>query len=466
MPESQHTEWKRIWKDDYLKTVCGFANAQGGRIFIGKTDEGTPHPLEDARSLLEQIPHKIRDILGLTVDVNLHQNEEGDFLELDVLPQTVPVSLRGRYYYRTGSTTTELMGANLNDFLLRKSGTTWDASLEPRSGLKDIDLESLDVFVADARKANRLPSLSGMDPRALLQKLRLAHDEGFTRAGLILFARDPARFYPGISVRIGRFGESDTDLRFQEVIEGNLLHCLRETLALLNAKFLIKPVRFEGIQRVEEDLYPMAALREVLLNALVHRRYSSGVHTQIRVYDDKITFWNDGLLPEELSIAALLGQHASRPRNPLIAEVCFKAGYIDTWGRGIEKITQACQMAKLPAPHFEEADGGVRVTLFARSINTDTIHAVLASTYGDGTKLALSGHQVEILRKCMISKGIKDLMILTDRSDRTKFRNQVLRPLLEQGLVEMTLPDKPTSSLQQYRTTKLGRTALKQEPTA
>jgi ATP-dependent DNA helicase RecG len=466
MPETQYIEWKRIWKDDYLKTVCGFANARGGKIFIGKTDDGTICPVENAPSLLEQIPNKIKDTLGLTVDVNLHQTTEGDFLELDVMPQSVPVPLRGRYYYRSGSTTAELTGSSLNEFLLRKSGTTWDATVEPRASFKDVDTESLNLFLADARKANRLPPLSGTGSLTLLEKLRLAHDDGLTHAGIILFAKDPARFYPGTSVRIGRFGDTDTDLRFQEVIEGNLMHCLRQTLTLLDTKFLVKPVRFEGIQRIEEDAYPMAALREVLLNALVHRRYSSGIHTQIRVYDDRISFWNDGLLPEELSIAALMGQHASRPRNPLIAEVCFKAGYIDTWGRGIEKITQACQTAMLPAPRFEEADGGFRVTLFTRSQSERATEDGRTAKPTSGTKLALSRHQVVVLRKCLMPNSISDLMKIAGRSDRTKFRNQVLRPLLDEGLIEMTLPDKPTSSLQQYRTTKRGRTALSQESKA
>jgi len=96
----------------------------------------------------------------------------------------------------------------------------------------------------------------------------------------VLFGKDPAEFYPGISVRIGRFGASDADLKFQEVIEGNLIHCLRETLNQLLGKFTIKPIRFEGIQRIEEPQYPIDALREMLLNAMVHRRYQSGVHVQ------------------------------------------------------------------------------------------------------------------------------------------------------------------------------------------
>ncbi len=106
---------------------------------------------------------------------------------------------------------------------------------------------------------------------------------------------------------------------------------------MLNNKFLTKHIDFEGLQRIEKGEYPVAALREMLLNALVHKNYS-GAQIQLRVYDDKISIWNEGTLPEGLSFEALKRQHPSRPRNPLIADVCFKGGYIDAWGRGTLKI--------------------------------------------------------------------------------------------------------------------------------
>lgn len=458
MTESQNIEWKRSWKDDYLKWVCGFSNAQGGKIIIGKDDKGRITHLENARRLLEEIPNKIKSVLGLTVDVNLQQTEEGNYLEIVVVPQSVPVSLRGRYYYRSGSTKTELTGASLNEFLIKKSGSTWDAAIESRGQLEDIDSTSIQAFVKDARKANRLPDSTNLSSTELLEKLRLIQDNTVTNAALVLFGKDPVRFYPGTSVRIGRFGSTDTDLRFQEVIEGNLIHCLRETISLLDTKFLIKPVRFEGIQRIEEDQYPLAALREILLNALVHRRYQSGVHTQIRVYDDHISFWNDGPLPEELPVSALLGLHSSRPRNPLIADVCFKAGYIDSWGRGIEKITEACRDADLPSPLFEDIDGGVRVTLFSRirSVTQAPTGEVAGEVAGEVT-----GEVAKLLAVMTTELKRTEIQTRLSLKHEDHFRNAYLRPALNQGLIEMTIPDKPKSRFQKYRLTAKGKTLLK-----
>jgi ATP-dependent DNA helicase RecG len=115
--------------------------------------------------------------------------------------------------------------------------------------------------------------------------------------------------------------------------------------------------------RIEKSEYPVPALREMLLNALVHRSYM-GSFIQIRVYDDKINIWNDGMLPEGISLESLKRSHSSKPRNLLIADVCFKGGLIDAWGRGTIRIIDTCKEAGLPEPEFTERDGGFLVTLF------------------------------------------------------------------------------------------------------
>ena len=150
MSESQNIEWKQSWHDDYLKLVCGFANAFGGQIFIGKDDNGVITHLEDYRKLLETIPNKIREHLGIIAEVNLHQKNEAHYLEIVVPSYTVPVSLRGRYYYRTGSTKVELTGSALNEFLLKKSGKTWDNVPETVASFNDIDSDRVNAFIKDA----------------------------------------------------------------------------------------------------------------------------------------------------------------------------------------------------------------------------------------------------------------------------------------------------------------------------
>ncbi len=365
MPEQQNIEYKQSWHDDYLKWVCGFANASGGTIYIGKDDDGVTVGVSDYKKLMDDLPNKIRDVLGIMAEVNLHEDGGLYFIEIITPPYSVPISLRGNYYYRSGSTKQELKGNALMEFLLRKSGKTWDDVVEPRAALADIDEKSIEQFKSDASRAGRLPDDVGGDlPLAeFLDKLRLLENGQLKRAGLVLFGKDPARFYPNQIVKIGRFGAGDDDLKFQEVVEGNLLHLLRQTVVELNRKFFVKPIDFEGLQRVEKDEYPVAAVREILLNALVHRDYMSSF-IQIRIYNDKFWVWNAGGLPEDLSLELLKRSHPSRPRNPLIADVCFKGGYIDSWGRGTLKIINSCLEAGLPEPKIAEQFGGILVEIF------------------------------------------------------------------------------------------------------
>ncbi|MBP8113918.1 MAG: putative DNA binding domain-containing protein [Chitinophagaceae bacterium] len=385
MPEQQNIEYKQSWHDDYLKWVCGFTNAQGGVIFIGKDDNGNIVGVADYKKLMDDIPNKIRNTMGITAEVNLHEEEGKYFIEIVTHPYSVPISVRGRYYYRSGSTKQELTGAALNEFLLKKSGKTWDDVIEARATFADIDEKTIKIFLAASQNTGRLPENDGLDLPELFEKLRLTENGQLKRAAIILFGKDPGKFYPSIYVKIGRFGKDDTDIIFQETEEGNLIMLLQAVLNQLNHKFLIRSIGFEGMHRIEKGEYPLAAIREMLLNALVHRNYM-GAPIQIRVYDDKISIWNEGSLPAGLTLAALKRSHSSRPRNPIIADVAFKGGYIDAWGRGTIKILDTCKEAELPEPEMQEQDGGFSITLFKNNLTQEHL-----------TKLGLNDRQVKAI---------------------------------------------------------------------
>jgi ATP-dependent DNA helicase RecG len=397
MSEQQNIEYKQSWHDDYLKWVCGFANAIGGVIFIGKDDKGNVVHLKDYAKLLEDIPNKIRDVMGIICDVQLHDEQGKKYISIQVNPYSVAVSLRGRYYYRSGSVKMELTGVELNEFLLKKAGNTWDDVVEEGATIKDIDENSIAKFIEESREQGRMPEIKGLSTFQILEKLQLTKGHKLKRAAIILFGKDPNMFYPNIQVKIGRFGKDSTDLKFHEIVEGNLIQMLEEVQNQLNHKFLIRPVDFIGMQRVEKDEYPIAALREMILNALVHRNYM-GAHIQLRVYDDKLSIWNEGGLPLGLTLEELKEEHNSRPRNPKIAKACFMAGYIDAWGRGTLKIYNSCKEHGLPEPTIIEKDGGVMVTLLKTIPVNDggTIGGTIGGAIG-GTIEDLTDRQKEIL---------------------------------------------------------------------
>lgn len=327
MPEQQNIEYKQSWHDDYLKWVCGFANAQGGVIFIGKDDNGNVVGIANYKKLMDEIPNKVKDLMGILVDVNLHEEKGLFYFEIITQPYAVPISLRGRYYYRSGSTKQELIGAALTDYLLRKSGKTWDEVTEPTATPDDIDDTSLKSYIAASLHAGRIADVEGLSKADLLAKLRLTDDNGnIKRAAIVLFGKNPAKFFNNCVVKIGRFGKDSSDIRFQETLEGNIVYLLKEVLEQLNRKFFTRAISFEGMQRIEKGEYPIAALREMLLNSLVHRNYLGSSIVQMRMFDNHFNIWNEGELPAGISLDSLKRQHPSRPRNLLIAMYVSKLG--------------------------------------------------------------------------------------------------------------------------------------------
>ena len=374
MPEQQNIEYKQSWHDDYLKWVCGFANAQGGVIFIGKDDNSNVVGVADYKKLMDEIPNKVKDLMGISVDVNLHEEKGLYYLEIIIQPYAVPISLRGKYYYRSGSTKQELIGAALTDYLLRKSGKTWDEVSEPTATLDDIDEASLKSYISASLHAGRIADVEGISKADLIAKLRLTDDNGnIKRAAIVLFGKNPAKYFNNCVVKIGRFGKDSNDLRFQETVEGNIIYLLKEVLEQLNRKFFTRAISFEGMQRIEKGEYPIAALREMLLNALVHRNYLGSSVVQMRMFDNYFNIWNEGELPAGISLDSLKRQHPSQPRNLLIADVCFKGGYIDAWGSGTLKIISTCKEAGLPDPEIIEQDGGILVTLFKNKYSAEQL---------------------------------------------------------------------------------------------
>jgi ATP-dependent DNA helicase RecG len=370
MTENQNIEYKQSWHDDYLKWVCGFANALGGKIYIGKDDNGKVVGIDNYRELLEEIPNKINNLMGIICDVNLLDENGKKYIEINVPRYTVPISLRGRFYYRSGSVKHELTGPSLNEFLLKKSGLTWDEVTEPRASLQDIDEPTVRKFIKDCAKAKRIDIEEGITVPQLLDKLHMRNEGQLKRAAIILFGKEPAKFFNSTFVKIGRFVNSDADLRFHEVVEGNLIYMKDRIEEVLNTKFFIHPIEFVGFQRYEHDEYPVPAVREMILNSLIHRNYL-GVHTQLRVYNDRLMMWNDGTLPYDISEEDLKVTHMSKPRNTLIAYACFLGGYIDSWGRGTIKIIDACKANNMPAPEMRNEQGGFVTIFHKQNVQTE-----------------------------------------------------------------------------------------------
>jgi ATP-dependent DNA helicase RecG len=465
--ENQNVEWKSVWKDEYLAWICGFANAQGGKLYIGLDNEGTPIGLKDSRRLLEDIPNKINNAMGITVNVNLHEGDK-EYLEIEVLPHPVAISCKGSFYYRSGATTQLLRGAALEAFILRRRGVHWDSSPLPGADIANIDETLVKDFCARAVKKGRLDESASSEPAEnIIEKLRMKNGEYLTNAALLVFGKELDRLFTGAYIKVGFF-ETDADLIYQDIVSGPLLTQAEKTLDLVYFKYLKAKISYKGIQRVERYPFPEAALREALLNAIVHKDYSSGVPIQISVYDDKIYIANNCRLPESWTAQYLLGKHSSQPFNPSIAHAFYLAGFIESWGRGIEKICNTCDQDEIPRPEYVVRSTDIMVKFTApesRVVRRDPSlkHDELVGSVPPQVPLKYPSstlHVLSALSTTGVTMSRAELQKASGLSDRKHFTNTILKPLLENGMLEMTVPDKPSSSNQKYRITEQGQEFL------
>lgn len=386
--ETQRIEWKESWRDECVKWLCGFANADGGVLVIGRDNEGKAVGVSHAGKLMEDLPNKIRDVLGIMADVRLVKTAGKELVEIRVEPYPSPISYKGVYYIRSGSTTQELKGAALEQFLLKKRGRHWDDAPEPSFTARLCSAAALRLFKAGASQSGRMDRSVLRDSReVILANLELTEKHGLKRATCLLFSPRPEQYVSGAWIKIGFF-VTDDDLRYQDEVHGSLFEQVERALELLHTKYLKAYISYHGLQRRETFLYPYAALREALLNAVVHKDYSGGVPIQISVYDDKLVLWNPGDLPEHWTLEKLLGKHPSKPFNPLIANAFFRAGYIESWGRGIEKINRECREHGIDPPAYDFGMAGLMLTFRAnpahlRASASGTVQDRLGEKFGE-----------------------------------------------------------------------------------
>jgi ATP-dependent DNA helicase RecG len=376
MAENQNIEWKESWRDEYLKWICGFANANGGKIVIGKKDDGSVVGLKNSAKLLEDIPNKVRNILGILVDVNLYETQNGEYIEICVEAYPYPVNYKGQYHYRSGSTKQELKGIALDKFLLQKKGKCWDGVPVPNITIGDLKTETLDFFRRKAVKAQRIDEdvLSDTNDH-LIENLQLKENNYLKRAAILLFHPNPEKLVTGAYIKIGYF-LSDENLKFQDEVHGNIFEQVEKTMDLLFTKYINSSISYEGLNRVEKYEYPKEAAREALLNAVSHKDYSEGVPVQISVYQDKLIFWNEGRLPENWTIEKLLTKHPSKPFNPDIANALFRSGYIESWGRGTIKMINECVQFGIPKPIYFYDMSGFWVEFRKEHLNPENLRTL------------------------------------------------------------------------------------------
>ena len=453
--EHQSIEWKELWQDEYLKWICGYANADGGTIYIGTDDDGNVVGIDNARDLLERIPNKITDTMGIIADVNLLYKDELEYLQIIVDKYPSLISFRGKYYYRSGSTMREITGKELERALLKTQGRTWDGVPLPKLSVTDLKQDAIQLFKDKAVKRGRLTKEEvSVSDDILLDNLHLIDEDGYlVRAAMLAFFKDPEKWVTGSYIKIGCFGKSDSDLLYQDEVHGPLIEQVDKTVDLVYTKYMKARIDYEGVQRIEQFMFHKDAFREILLNAIVHKDYSSCNPIQISVYEDKIYIWNDGEMPPNLnSTEKLFMKHSSKPFNPKLAEVFFKSGMIEAWGRSFEKIREACALYDGALPEYEINEAGIMVLCracdkYLELLENDGQH------HGRSDQESEHDNEQDIMEQiiefCRKPKSANQIMKKFNL-ERSYFRRHYLEKMLESGELQRTEPNKPKSKNQKY----------------
>jgi ATP-dependent DNA helicase RecG len=465
--ESQVVEFKESFQEDALQTIGAFANTQGGTLLIGVNDSGVPTGTTVGKATLREMADKIAACSEPRVvpDLQVATLQRRTIIAIQVPEYPIkPVAVRGRCYRRVGDSNRQLSPSAIAEMHMASTGTSWDARPLPDRTIKDLDIARVRRYMMLATNVGRRNFIRGDRPRDVLEKLELVRDGRPTWAAVLLFGKRPQSPLTQATVHCGRF-RTEIDIDDDRLIEGSIIDQINETMDFLKKHINVRFVITGKPRRDQIWDYPLEALREAVVNAICHRDYGDTADIQIKVFDDHVRIWSPGLLPYGVTFEELYRRtHASKPRNKLIAQVFYDLEIIERYGSGIQRMLDACAAAGLPEPTLNESTGGFLIT-FRKSAQSAGKKKSSQPDKDDvdqvGTKSALSRHQVSVLAKCLNESKLVELLKIAGRSDRTKFRNQVINPLLKARLIEMTIPDKPNSRLQKYRLTVKGAAHLK-----
>ncbi len=445
------------------ETLCGFLNGNGGQVLFGVAPDGkavgqqvSDATLCDIAAMLGRFEPPARMIEMDRVDVG--EGRAVVVLDAPSAREHAPFTFEGKAYRRVGSTTAVMAQEEYGRLLLDRNHSRHRWENQPAVGvrLEDLDREEILRTRQAAIEQRRLSAGTSMDVGDILDRLGLRIDGAITQAAQMLYGTRFLPDYPQGLLKLGRFrGTSITG----DILD-NKQECLhafamvREAIAWLD-RILPLAAHFpkRSIFREDRQPVPAEALREVILNAVMHRDCSrASSYVAIAVFDDRIEVRSVGDFPTGIRAEMLAGDHPSVLRNPLMAGAFHRTGAVEVWGRGTNRVIDACRAQSIALPQFSEQAGVVTVT-FRAAVGPE---AQIPAWHQVGTKSALSANQVQVLEISTIARSLQELMEPSGRTDRTKFRDQVVRPLIEAGLLEMTIPNKPRSSRQRYRATAVG----------
>jgi len=375
--ESGRVEFKRSTgqRTQGAKAVCAMLNGAGGFVLFGVSDKGKLAGQAVSESTLNEIANELAKIEPPAFPDTEAVPIGGDrsVVVLRVPGGGGPYTYDGRPYVRSAATTRIMPQRQYERLLLERmhASRRWENQLAHGLTIKDLDRTEIVRTVDEAIRRQRLEDPGARGVRNLLAGFGLIEKGELLNAAVVLFCKRERLMphYPQCALRMARFrGTDKSEFLDNRQEQGNAFDLLQRAQRFFRDHLPVAGRVLPNVfERVDDPLYPPAALREALANALCHRDYSiPGGAVSIAIYDDRLEVASTGSLPFDLTPEDLLRPHTSRPWNPLIAQVFYRRGLIEAWGRGTLKMRDLTEAAGLPAPEFDCHSGEVLVR-FRRS---------------------------------------------------------------------------------------------------
>ncbi len=485
-------------REEILETISALSNTKGGKILIGINPARRVIGADIGINTLENLANDIKSNTDPKVfpTVEVQKLDSKNIIVVSVPEHPIkPVFAKDKVFVRVGRTNQRATTEKIKQLLNASRTYDWDSRGSTDFSIAEISLKKLRTFLLTAEEERSSFYDDRKDVKTILKKLKLLKGPRPVNAALLLFGKEPQKYFLNSKLRCARFlGNEPIDFIDMQVIDGTLIEQVPLALNFIKKQINIG-VRITGEPEREEIWeYPREALREAIINAVCHRDYEDSGNVQIRIFDNRLEVWSPGSLPYNVTLEDLKTVHHSQPRNLLIANCFYLIKYIEQWGTGTNRILRLCKEANLPEPLFDIKSGCVVVTFLKSTAQVieqvpskyhasttqvpymalinDAALEELGLTWDKFNEIVLSLSQVcpksvpSYAFSIIILYVQKEVDILTlmnslRQTNRTRFRNNILKPIIDEGFINYTIPDKPNSPKQKYIVTEKGKQLLK-----
>ncbi|MBI1925180.1 putative DNA binding domain-containing protein [Candidatus Poribacteria bacterium] len=436
--ESQTVEFKASLQlgNEIGETISAFANTDGGVLWIGISDDRKILGVSLGRKTLEDFANRVKENTDPPIypDVTVHQVDSKDIIRISIKENDEkPVFFKDRAFQRVGKTNQRISASRIRELAKQERvKLNWDERICEGATLEEIDEEKVKWYLIRREEMRQVKKPEEMAVKTLLINLKAASEVNgkalLTHAGVLFFAKNPQRFILQSQLRLVRFAGRTLTRDFLDRTDcaGTLWELVNQSEDFIRRNIRLFGFRTEfTFRRIDKPEYPLRAIREGLLNALIHRSYSEPADTRVLIFDDRIEIVNPGSFPK--GVTPEDPRHV--PIHPVLCQLMYDVGFIEKYGTGIYMMKALCEEHGIPEPEYELNERETKLTFRTGG------KAVLLSEI-ERLGIELNDRQKEALKLALregfiTNKRYRELHQISDEMARKELKEVVEKGVLK-----------------------------------